>query len=223
MGINYSIYTYFIANQLDSLEKAKSKYLQKQQKLNELNSKKEAIKNEKNEVEKLKNQTSDFNNKVPSQINTPQLIYDFYTGCKIYDISGESVSFQLLNQEEVPNNQNKVTTGDVNKNTSESFFTLTIELNVIGEKEKIENFIKNLANLTTRQLNVKSIAIATVEENLANQSLIEDLLTKSKLSADIVFCQYIQKNKKYNTKEDYNYEFYDSKKEGFKNISDMFK
>lgn len=292
IGINYATYTYFISQKMKSVEAFKNNYITQAEKLSEMEVKKETIKQRKKEIEKLKKDTSSFSSKIPAKVNTPELIYDFYTSCQKYNVIGDSVSFQLLEDSEV-NNNDKSDNEDL---SNANVYTLAINLKVTGHKIDMETFIKNLNNITKRKLNIKSIALATLDledkdedkaENKADGNSIEGGLNKTSLnetkpytlqllgsnlyadgivkkddsvgrldkndtynninldnldkdnsiipnlkdnnyfpnyiSAEIVFYQYIEKNEKNESVMPNNYEFYDSKKEGFDSIADMFK
>lgn len=214
LGLNYAVYTYFVKNQLNNVSEAKSRYISQQNKLYVLEDKRESIDVKKQEVEKLKQKTTVLDKMAPEIINTPQLIYDFYRQCSKYGITGRSISFQLAG-------------------SSSSFNTLEIDLKIVGNGKKVEDFIRNLGSITTdRRINVKSINIYLPEyENTSKNDdgstgnddidSNETVSSSSILGGEIVFYEYIQGNGigKYPD----NYVFYDSEKEGFSSISDMFK
>lgn len=298
IGINYGIYTYFVSKQMESVAAFKNDYITKEEKISEMEVKKALIAERKKEIEKLKKQTADFNKKAPVKVNTPELIYDFYIACKEYEVTGDSISFQLIE-------------GDTENKSSQvdnySVYTLTINLKVIGNKNNMEKFIKNLNDITTRKLNVKSITLASLvnedkEKELIDKRTIDnetiessnevigqnitDIFTKTSLqneksyniqllgskiyadgavkkdnplddlgddnvnnhsnnqggsdglvipnlenntflpdqiSAEIIFYQYIEKTDNSKGVISKDYDFYDSKKEGFNSIADMFK
>lgn len=292
IGINYATYTYFISQKMKSTEAFKNNYIAQAEKLSEMEVKKETIKQRKKEIEKLKKDTASFSSKIPSKVNTPELIYDFYTACQKYKVIGDSVSFQLLDNSEA----DKTDKSEDESLSNANVYTLTISLKVTGHKIDMETFIKNLNTITKRKLNIKSIALATLDledkdedktDAKADENGIEDILNKTSLnetkpytlqllgsnlyadgivrkddnidqldknniynstnldkldedkpiipnfkdntylpnyiSAEIVFYQYIEKNENNESIMSKNYEFYDSKKEGFDSIADMFK
>lgn len=266
IGVNYAVYTYFITSRLDSVKQAENKYLTQKQKLNDIKVKKQSIEKRKKELEKLKQETVDFDNIVPIKIDTPQLIYDFYNGCKLFGVTGQNISFQLLdnnsdhnnkapNNTTTNNNNNTNNTNNTNKEVKQGFYTLTIDLKITGDKGNIENFIKNLGTITNRKLNVKSITISSSEDNTAlknsnsaintqnatntqsglstdnsnvNSTKTQTDADNSQVSinqptAEVIFYQYIQSDGNSQLKVPNNYEFYNSEKEGFNSISDMFK
>ncbi|MBV4419778.1 hypothetical protein KM800_10670 [Clostridium tyrobutyricum] len=226
IGINYAVYTYFIKNQLHNLNSAENKYLATQKDLDTLENKQASINVKAEEIKILKQKTAVLDTMAPKNVNTPQLIYDFYMGCKKFDITGRSISFQLLDSQ-----------------SGNSFHTLTINLKISGNREKIESFIKNLDGITDRKINVKSITMYLPDyENTSkyddsstgndsidtrnntdseNISSAEDSKTSNVIGGEIVFYEYIQGNG--NSKYPDNYVFYDSQKEGLNSISDMFK
>ena len=219
IGLNYVIYTYFIVYKLDTVKQAKSKYVLKTKKLNSLKAKKKSIETKQHELKKLKEETSSFDSMVPTQIDTPQLIYDFYKGCKSFGVNGQNISFELLNGDNSSNNSN-----------NNNFHTLIIDLKITGNKANIENFIRN----------VKSITIGSSDEEEADNDELKssddevntDNINKSvdnskkngdELPGEIVFYQYVQGSGNINTKVPNDYIFYDSQKQGFNSIADMFK
>ncbi|WP_411682448.1 hypothetical protein [Clostridium thailandense] len=269
VGVNYVIYTYFIKNELNSVNQARNKYMTQKQKLSDIKAKKQTIDTKKKELEKLKQKTANFDNMVPVKIDTPQLIYDFYNGCKLYGVTGQNISFQLLGNNNSSNNPNVSSNSNGNNNVNSSnninrqdtqnnqkFYSLTIDLKITGDKGNVESFIKNLGVITKRMLNIKSISISSIEDNISsmgsnnqgntqNSNNIQNQLSinnanltetgkkqsntsqknnlVNQLSAEIIFYQYIQDDKGSQENIPNNYEFYDSQKEGFSSIADMFK
>ncbi|MEY7999868.1 type 4a pilus biogenesis protein PilO [Clostridium sp. Mt-5] len=220
IGFNYIIYNYFTSNKLKEIDKAKSTYISREDKLKNLKTVKKSIEGKREELKKLKQETSVFDSMVPSQIDTPQLIYDFYNKCKLSGVNGQKISFQLLKE----NNDNK---------SNGNFHTLIIDLQISGSKAGVENFIKNLSSTTRRKLNVKSISITSKGENENQEessntdtsALGGDGSTKpeDELFSEIIFYQYIQGDGSSKVETPDNYVFYDSRKQGFNSISDMFK
>lgn len=290
IGINYATYTYFISQKMKSTEAFKNNYITQAEKLSEMEVKRETIKQRKKEIEKFKKDTASFSSKIPSRVNTPELIYNFYTACQKYKVIGDSVSFQLLDNSEV----DKADKGENEILSNANVNTLTINLKVTGHKIDIETFIKNLNTITKRKLNIKSIALATLDSEDKDETEAkvdgndnEEILNKTSLnkiepyavqllgnnlyadgivkkddsidelhkdnvynntnldnldedkdiipnlenniyfpnyiSVEIIFYQYIEKSEENESIILKNYEFYDSKKEGFDSIADMFK
>lgn len=290
IGINYATYTYFISQKMKSTEAFKNNYITQAEKLSEMEVKRETIKQRKKEIEKLKKDTASFSSKIPSRVNTPELIYNFYTACQKYKVIGDSVSFQLLDNSKV----DKADKGENEILSNANVNTLTINLKVTGHKIDIETFIKNLNTITKRKLNIKSIALATLDSEDKDETEAkvdgndnEEILNKTSLnkiepyavqllgnnlyadgivkkddsidelhkdnvynntnldnldqdkaiipnlennvyfpnyiSVEIIFYQYIEKSEENESIILKNYEFYDSKKEGFDSIADMFK
>ncbi|AGY76856.1 type 4a pilus biogenesis protein PilO [Clostridium autoethanogenum] len=226
IGFNYVIYTYYITYKLDTVKQAKNKYSLKTKELNSLKAKKKSIETKQQELKKLRQETSSFDSMVPTQIDTPQLIYDFYNGCKSFGVNGENISFELLN-------------GD-SSSSSNNFHTLIIDLKITGNKANIENFMRNLNTVTKRKLNVKSITIGSSDDEEVNNGELKssdkevstdnsnkpvDNAKKNgdELPGEIIFYQYVQGSGNSNTKVPNSYIFYNSQKQGFNSIADMFK
>ena len=124
--------------------------------------------------------------------------------CSKYNVKGDNISFQL--------NEGSTTTEDNSSVKSSVIVTkLSINLKVTGNKNSIEQFIVNLDKITSRKLNVATIA-------LASKATVSGEL----MEAEIVFNQYLQgSGKQYN--KDKNYSTFYSDPEGYKTIADMFK
>ncbi|MFL0195450.1 hypothetical protein ACJDU8_07710 [Clostridium sp. WILCCON 0269] len=260
LGVNYASYNYFIKAQLNSAAQAKNKYITRKKELSDIKLKQQSIYTKQKEIEKLKQETADFDSIAPVKVDTPQLIYDFYNGCKLSGITGQSISFELLNNNS--NNNNKTSNSTSNTNTSNTntnssttvqnnqnngkFYTLSIDLKVMGNKSNVENFVKGLGTITKRKLNVKSITISSQSSTASegsnngldmgnqvpgnntnttngNQTDTGVAQISDELFSEIIFYEYIQDegNSQINVPGDY--VFYDSQKEGFNSISDMFK
>ncbi|MCJ7690717.1 MAG: hypothetical protein MUO60_15575, partial [Clostridiaceae bacterium] len=203
------------------------------QKLNLLNSMTSDVSNLSAEVEKLKQDAQSIADVTVKDINTPQLIFDFYSSCKEHGIKGENLVFQLsdgdINVDETDKNQTEVVTeGVTTENTTEdismaeattSLLKLTIDLKVSGDKDKVEDYIRSLNTLTSRKINVKSINLeATVAETITGEATGE---ITNQLTADIIFNQYIVSNDEEITRLN-DYSFYDENI-GYSNFADMFK
>jgi type IV pilus assembly protein PilO len=164
---------------------------------------------------------------VPKIVDTPQLIYDFYNQCSLYNITDSRINFELLDSTEVGNS---------------NFHRLEVDLKIEANKQDVEKFIENLNSITSRRLNVKEIKMylpsyedTTKGENgssevddsestdLFEDNFIEDSYFEDSdlLGAEIIFNEYIKGD--YKTIYPKNYVFYNSEKEGFGSISDMFK
>ncbi|WP_416175895.1 hypothetical protein [Clostridium sp.] len=227
IGVNYIIYTYFIKSQLDYVNETKQNYALKQKKLNDLENEKKSIDIKKKEIEDLKKQVVSYDVMVPKIVDTPQLIYDFYNQCSLYNITDSRINFELLDSTEVGNS---------------NFHRLEVDLKIEANKQDVEKFIENLNSITSRRLNVKEIKMylpsyedTTKGENgssevddsestdLFEDSDLEDSYFEDSdlLGAEITFNEYIKGD--YKTVYPKNYVFYDSEKEGFGSISDMFK
>jgi len=250
VGVCYSVSTYIIIPKKVLLDK-KAKDVQAQSlKLQSLKSKSSEVVKVKAEVAKLKEVANSIKDFATTDINTPQLVFDFYTSCTQYGIKGEDLIFQLADSNANAQDTNKTATSDnttVNDKTgatsneanssnnatktTTNLLKLTIELKVSGDKNKVEDYIRNLNALTLRKINVKSIRLeaiigssAGVNGATTNTLTPADTLAvtvSNQVTADIVFNQYIYTENKDIVRSS-NYSFYDEKT-GFTNFSDMFK
>lgn len=233
IGINYAIYAYLINTSLVSLKNKQMEFNEKKQELITLERKKLSIVRLQKELEKSKVDAAALDRLAPFNIDTPQLIYDFYTYCKKYNVIGENLTFQLLPSGNTTSQGVNVAPSTVNtpspqvnntisaiKKDNFQLASLSININVSGAKTNIELFLKNLDHITSRKLNVANITLTMKSSSQAvNNKLI---LTKGDtIEAQITFNQYVQSDeKKHLIYKKYN--FYNSKT-GYGTISDMFK
>lgn len=192
-GVGYAFNQYVIIPSNLLNEKKLIEMRANKQKLSLLKSKSLDIVKEKAAVLKLKLQASELSNLTVHAVNTPQLVYDFYTSCKEYNIKGEDLTFQLVNNTEttqIAPNKNSTTnnaitptpTTDATKKTGQTsdLIKLTIDLKVSGYKNQVQQYIKNLSTFTNRKINVKSINLAaslsqkadTGNSGLTSQTLV---------------------------------------------------
>ncbi|HEY8892273.1 MAG TPA: hypothetical protein VIM70_18725 [Clostridium sp.] len=205
VGICYSINTYIITPE-KLVIKQKAKEIQDYtQKLKLLKSKSDEVVKLTMENKKLKEVADSIGDVTVKDIDTPQLIYDFYNSCIDYGIKGEDLVFQLVDSaakgaeptsgttssttenNTTVNTQTNITTNkanDINKTKVVSdLLILTIELKVSGDKNNVEKYIRNLNGLTTRKINVKSIKIeatdgAVVGNNIATTGNVTNSVTQ---------------------------------------------
>lgn len=227
IGTCYAINEYIMVPKKLSIQQKAKEILIYKQKLNLLKSKNDELIELTAEVAKLKQVANSIGDFTVTQIDTPQLIFDFYSSCKKFGIKGENLIFQLADSNtkvEVPINK----TDDVNNsNIATDLLKLTIELRISGDKNKVEKYIKSLNTLTSGKINVRSIKLEAVLDPTVNNDGITDIHEvldepiTNRITADIVFNQYIYSNAK-NVIHPSNYGFFDGKT-GFSNFSDMFK
>lgn len=238
IGAFYTINEYImVPKKLLIQQKAKEMQVNKQ-KLNLLKSKNDEFIQLNAEVAELKQVANSIGEFTVTEIDTPQLIFDFYISCKNFGIKGENLIFQLADTNtkmEVPINKTEDTN---NSNIATDLLKLTIELRVSGDKNKVEKYIRSLNTLTSRKINVKSIKLEAVLGPMFDNDGVTDIPivpntsvspgsevleepVTNRITADIVFNQYIYSNGK-NVIHPSNYGFFDGEK-GFSNFSDMFK
>lgn len=230
--INYVIYFYIISPKLNNLKNSKSKHEELQEKINTASNLKIQEKTLKEEVEKLTNDTGKISQLMPSKIDTPQLIYDFYNYCKKHNVIGQSIEFQLkennqeLQTKEIDSitnetNQDNQSNQQITEKRSSTLKVLDIALDVYCSKDKLDEFLNDLNNITTRRLNIKLITISQPTQINTEDNLIDEhkQMVQGKLPVKIIFKQYI-----YLDENDYknNYDYFNIKV-GFDTIGDLFK
>ncbi|SQB89768.1 hypothetical protein [Clostridium tetanomorphum] len=151
-------------------------------------------------------------NKVTSnEIDTPQLIYDFYISCIKYSINGEEMKFDLNddkdsehdkkdNSKDITLDKSNIENKDISLNTknyskeekyiSNGIVRLSITLKVNGDKNKIEKYINSLNHITKRKLNVKSIKLSskmdiTEEEKISEKEIASNSYINDSESLDV--------------------------------------
>jgi type IV pilus assembly protein PilO len=98
IGINYVLYTYYLNPKINIMNNKIEEYNKKTQQLSMIKVGEVTIEMQKKVLASSEKEVSQLDKLTVKEINTPQLIYDFYMGCKKYKIKGEDVVFQL-NQE----------------------------------------------------------------------------------------------------------------------------
>lgn len=204
LPLNYLLYQYIFLPKYSELKSVEEDYKKKESKLEELIKIKGSIDKEKEENQVLKKEAEEIEKLIAREIDTPQLVYDFYKSCQDYDISGEEVKFSLAELE--PGKEEDIT-------------TLEIILKVNGEKSKIEKYIKSLDKITQRKLNVKSIRLSSRGLGGENEGLL--LLRGNNIESEITFYHYMKlTNEEVNKLKEY--KFYPNII-GFDSIPAMFR
>lgn len=250
IGTNYAIYELFMVPRLNEVENVKKIYEQNQKKLVDAYKKKTTLNNLKKDNEQMKEKISQLDNLTVKSMDTPQLVYDFYTACKKYGIKGNSVNFVVdtsvqtnsnnVNSNNTQNNTNSNSNGSSsvneggdtnsqqsndNSNENGGLTKLTITLKVEGNKDKVDKFLRNLSSITSFKLTVISINIQAIENQVPTVPFSniksDNIIDSNEMSAEIIFYQYILSDNS-SVKNDKQYDFYNGNN-GFDSISDMIK
>lgn len=236
LSLNYIVYQYIFLSKYNNLQVCKEEYIDKENELEELIKIKNNIKNVKNENEALKKSIEELDKLIAKEIDTPQLVYDFYKSCKDYGIDGEEVEFSLSQEGflEDEKETSEVKEKKVRKKEGEleeDIIRLEILLKVNGEKNNIEKYIKSLDKITKRKLNVKSIKLSSMDEennelssvdlenNLSPESI--GIIRSNYIEVEISFYHYVKLSGE-QIEEIKKYDFYHNKI-GFDLIPEMFK
>lgn len=198
LSINYVGYEYLFLPRYNNLLDKKEEFITKEEKVKKLKETEKKITKIKEDNEKLKKDIQLMDKLTSNQIDTPQLIYDFYYSCIKYGINGEEMKFDLLpsndtdnggstqkveekkkedtKKEDESNSKGKSNFSEA-KYISDGIVRLSITLTVNGDKYKIEKYINNLNNITERKLNVKSIRLfsKTEKEKSAEDTSSKDV------------------------------------------------
>lgn len=203
-AVNYAAYIFYLQPKFQYYNQTENEYRSMKSKLKLLQEKEAQIEDLRGQAKIYQDKLTALDVIIPRDLNTPQLIYDFYVSTKNFNIQGESINFQLRASEPGSNTSEA--------ENSSSFIELLISLRVFGTREYIENYIRNLNNITARKLTVDNIVLSAQEG---------DINSERKISAEINFVQYLELDDT-NRNLIRKYDFYD-KKIGFDSIADMFK
>lgn len=240
---NYLLYIRIISLKIDNLNSSKMKYAENEERIEKYIQSKGKLDKIEAEIEELSEKTAQLNKLTVYNIDTPQLIYEFYNYCNEYGVYGDIIEFQLKENSDSSNNQTDQTSNTLNNTNAndtqnetnkssqislkgnneiqgEKLLKLSIDLSVYCTPAKLDAYLGNLNKITSRMLNVEVIDIVKVSEN---NDMINDTsnLKNGDLKVDIKFSHYLIDDGKYHT-NDNNYEFFDAKV-GFDKIGDMFK
>jgi Tfp pilus assembly protein PilO len=98
IGINYILYNYYLSPKVNLMNNKIVEYNKRTQQLSMIKVGEFTIEMQKKALAASEKEVSQLDKLTVKEIDTPQLIYDFYMSCKKYKIKGEDVVFQL-NQE----------------------------------------------------------------------------------------------------------------------------
>lgn len=224
LSLNYLVYQYIFLPKYNDLKAIKTEYTNKENKLEELVIIKTNIEKVKSENQVLKKSIEEIDKLIATEIDTPQLVYDFYESCKKYSIQGEEVKFFLGSKESSKDGEEVEKKEE--ENEKENIVRLEILLKVNGEKNNIENYIRNLDKITKRRLNVNNIRLSSKEvedgstaSNEPNESIT--LIRSDYIEAEIGFYHYLRLSDE-EMKEIQKYDFYPNTI-GFDSIPAMFR
>lgn len=220
-GLNYMLYSFYFKGQFEQLTAEKNKYNNAKDKVTELRFKKVQVNNLIEENEKLKSDHEKLDELIPAALDTPQIIYDFYTACKKYSVTGENLEFKRVIQEgtQIAQEGNEASANN-SETVSQGYEIIEIKLSFSGKKSKVEEFIKKLDKITSSKLDVQRIAIAAKLPEAADLSDTANQIADEILEGEVTFAQYIQKSETDGTAS-VEYDFYNVSL-GFDKIADMF-
>jgi len=167
VGICYSINTYIITPQKLVIEQKAKQVQEYTQKLKLLKGKSSEVISLTSEVTKLKQASNSLSDVTVKDINTPQLIYDFYTSCTEYEIKGEDLVFQLADSSSKSGSPTSGTTSNSdNSTTSQS----------ASNNQSTTNNNNQGANINQTTVNAQTNAVANKTDNTTSAKPATDLL-----------------------------------------------
>ena len=161
------------------------------------------IKNNEADITELKALTADYEILVPKDLDTPQIVYDFYTYSNLYGVTPEYLDFSLPEDKELA--EGAETSAEVPEGAM-GITELELSFSAKGTHANMIRFLENIGGITAQQLNVNSISLTSLDAG--------------NLQVDISFMQYVQSSGV--SKEPYkNYVFY-LDTIGFEDIAALF-
>jgi len=181
-GVNYWVFSLYIKPGYEMLKKEQAAYENLEKKLERLTLAESRLQEIKRERETLEEKVSAMGEVFPDEMNTPLLAMEFYDSCKKYEVTGESLSFST--QSEKTENLSGLT-------------ALPIILKIRGKKQRVEEYLKNLDDISGRKLSVERITIYTEDD--AAQGIAPDsiplgltMIRSENIRAEITFLQYVK-------------------------------
>lgn len=167
--LNYAFYNFCLGPDLRTLNEKKISYNNTKQTLDKIEAQSKNLNSLNKELQKMKAQISSIDAEIPkNNINTPQLVYDFYNSCKKYNLDGSLIKFQLDNKS--ASTSGSGSTSGNSANLPVGLERLTFELKASGNKSDAESFIRNLSNITSRTIAVESISLTAGVDSSSNQN-----------------------------------------------------
>ena len=183
VSLTVGLYQLYFQPLMSEVEVAKVDYDKLQDNGKAFNLKNSELKTLETGLAKSKDAAKELDSISVTTIDTPQLTYDIYNACKKYGIKGEDLIFTLqasvvgttANTGTTTNSTDNSTNSGNSTSTADSsngkagantpaapakvLSKLAVNLKVIGDKNKIDLFLKNLNSLTSRRLTVISITL----------------------------------------------------------------
>jgi len=168
IGINYYMYGSLVQPSFENALSIKKDYLKKKEKVDYLSMQKNNIESVKQQIEDFKSKDTAFDKQVPHNLDSPQLIYDFYTICKKYGVNGNIVTFELPSDKEkstqLPQKSGEKTEPLQSEAISMKKSSITFEIS--GDKDKVQNLLNNLSSITERKINLKMISLSNTQNGV---------------------------------------------------------
>lgn len=133
------------------------------------------IKNNEEKIRELEALTADYEILVPQNLDTPQIVYDFYTYANLYGVTPVYLDFSLPASEGVAEGaETAVETPEENTGIT----ALELGFSAKGTRANMIRFLENIGGITTQKLTVNSISLSSLEAG--------------NMQVDISFMQYVQ-------------------------------
>lgn len=154
--LNVLIFNLYLSKRFVLVKESRVKYVEKKKRIEKYIEDEKKLPAYQKEVNKLKEGSIEILNMTSYNIDTPQLIYDFYNYCKKYGARGESITFKI----------DPRTGMDLieKSNSKEKVLKFRIELNAVANKNVVDNFIDNFDKITKRTLALEEIDITSSGE-----------------------------------------------------------
>ncbi len=176
-GLNYGLYEFYLKPQQQSLRNLEESYKNKKREIRDLKNKVDALQLLEESIdERLK--SSGETGELGEAVDNQKLIRDFYAACQQYGVQGDTLI--IANDQAAPIEGN-IEEGSAEDNLNpitDNLKAKTIVLTFSGEKAKVENFIKNIRNVSSKKLILSSVDLASVDTQGFNINNTEETATE---------------------------------------------
>jgi hypothetical protein len=176
-GLNYGLYEFYLKPQQQSLRNLEESYKNKKREIRDLKNKVDALQLlEESIEERLK--SSGETGELGEAVDNQKLIRDFYAACQQYGVQGDTLIIANDQAAPIEGNIEEESAEDNLNPITDNLKAKTIVLTFSGEKAKVENFIKNIRNVSSKKLILSSVDLASVDTQGFNINNTEETATE---------------------------------------------
>lgn len=176
-GLNYGLYEFYLKPQQQSLRNLEESYKNKKREIRDLKNKVDALQLLEESIdERLK--SSGETGELGEAVDNQKLIRDFYAACQQYGVQGDTLIIANDQAAPIEGNIEEESAEDNLNPITDNLKAKTIVLTFSGEKAKVENFIKNIRNVSSKKLILSSVDLASVDTQGFNINNTEETATE---------------------------------------------